>query len=34
MPIVPGGYKWTLTGTDTYSELGYLVVDANHQINI
>lgn len=36
MPIVPRGHKWTLTGTDTYSEPGfaYLVVDASPQGNI
>lgn len=31
MPVAPGGYKWVLTGIDTYSGLcfAYLVVDAN-----
>lgn len=35
-PVVPGGYRWTLTGTVTYSEPGfaYLVVDADPQSNI
>lgn len=33
MPVVPGGYKWVLTGIDTYSRLGfaYPVVDTNAQ---
>lgn len=35
-PIVPGGYKWTLTAADTYCEPGFahLVVDADPQSNM